>query len=182
ALIRESWTYERALSVCAAVEVDPLFKDWLRVIAAWWWRVDEPQVQSYTLRAALALSPKRKMPETEPEPEPEPEPNSSWTEQFAWGAFISELDEMQKAKHESYDNSWKKRGETLGVLANIARKTDRLGKSDDYETALDTAADLQIYLIKNQHFLYHLPWGTERSDTPTAETYCLQAPTPRDEF
>src|SRR5699024_5748144 len=167
-LIRKSRSYGSALDAAEAAGVDPLFRDWLRVIAAWWWRVDEPQVQSYTLRAALALSPKRKM------PEPEPEPNSSWTEQFAWGAFISELDEMQKAKHESYGNSWKKRGETLGVLANIARKTDRLGKSDDYETALDTAADLLIYLIKYDLFLYDLSLGTDRSDSSSWVALGLQ--------
>lgn len=167
-LIRKSRSYGSALDAAEAAGVDPLFQDWLRVIAAWWWRVDEPQVESYTLRAALAISPKRKM------PEPEPEPNSSWTGQFAWGAFISELDEMQKAKHESYGNSWKKRGETLGILANIARKTDRLGKSDDYETALDTAADLLIYLIKYQLFLYDLSWGTDRSDSSSWVSYCLQ--------
>src|SRR5699024_4657147 len=154
-LIRKSRSYGSALDAAEAAGVDPLFQDWLRVIASWWWRVDEPQVQSYTLRAALALSPKRKMPE--PEPEKAARPN--------WYDFVYGIDKMQQAKHESYGNSWKKRGETLGVLANIARKTDRLGKSDDYETALDTAADLLIYLIKYQLFLYDLSWGTDRSDS-----------------
>ena len=167
-LIRKSRSYGSALDAAEAAGVDPLFRDWLRVIAAWWWRADEPQVKSYTLRAALSLSPKRKMPEPEPEPEPEKAVRPNWYD------FVDEIDKMQQAKHESYGDSWKKRGETLGVLANIARKTDRLGKTDDYETALDTAADLLIYLIKYQLFLYDLSWGTDRSDSSSWVSYCLQ--------
>ena len=158
-LIRKSRSYGSALDAAEAAGVDPLFRDWLRVIAAWWWRADEPQVKSYTLRAALSLSPKRKMPEPEPEPEPEKAVHPNWYD------FVYGIDKMQQAKHESYGDSWKKRGETLGVLANIARKTDRLGKTDDYETALDTAADLLIYLIKYKLFLYDLSWDTDRSDS-----------------
>ena len=165
-LIRKSRSYGSALDAAEAAGVDPLFRDWLRVIASWWWRVDEPQVKSYTLRAALSLSPKRKMPEPEPEPEKAVRPN--------WYDFVDEIDKMQQTKHESYGNSWKKRGETLGVLANIARKTDRLGKTDDYETALDTAADLLIYLIKYQLFLYDLSWGTDRSDSSEQVSLGLQ--------
>ena len=165
-LIRKSRSYGSALDAAEAAGVDPLFRDWLRVIAAWWWRADEPQVKSYTLRAALSLSPKRKMPEPEPEPEKAVRPN--------WYDFVDEIDKMQQAKHESYGDSWKKRGETLGVLANIARKTDRLGKTDDYETALDTAADLLIYLIKYQLFLYDLSWGTDRSDSSEQVSLGLQ--------
>ena len=167
-LIRKSRSYGSALDAAEAAGVDPLFRDWLRVIAAWWWRADEPQVKSYTLRAALSLSPKRKMPEPEPEPEPEKAVRPNWYD------FVDEIDKMQQTKHESYGNSWKKRGETLGVLANIARKTDRLGKTDDYETALDTAADLLIYLIKYQLFLYDLSWGTDRSDSSEQVSLGLQ--------
>ena len=165
-LIRKSRSYGSALDAAEAAGADPLFRDWLRVIAAWWWRADEPQVKSYTLRAALSLSPKRKMPEPEPEPEKAVRPN--------WYDFVDEIDKMQQTKHESYGNSWKKRGETLGVLANIARKTDRLGKTDDYETALDTAADLLIYLIKYDLFLYDLSLGTDRSDSSEQVSLGLQ--------
>ena len=67
-------------------------------------------------------------------------------------------------KHKSYGDSWKKRGETLGILANIARKVDRLGSTDQYETAMDTAVDLLVYLVKYQLFLLDQSTGASYSD------------------
>lgn len=152
-LIRKSRSYGSALDAAEAAGVDPLFRDWLRVIAAWWWRADEPQIKSYTLRAALALSPKRKTPETKlPE-----------TKLPEWPAFVESVCELHKVKHKSYGDSWKRRGETLGILANIARKVDRLGATDEYETALDTATDLLVYLVKYQLFLNDLQTGEDKS-------------------
>lgn len=145
-LIRKSRSYGSALDAAEAAGVDPLFRDWLRVIAAWWWRVDEPQVKSYTLRAALALSPKRKVTVEGPKPEPDPE-------MAEWDSFVESVCELHKVKHESYGDSWKKRGETLGILANIARKVDRLGSTDKYETALDTATDLLVYIAKYESWI-----------------------------
>ena len=153
-LIRKSRSYGSALDAAEAAGVDPLFRDWLRVIAAWWWRADEPQVKSYTLRAALSLSPKRKI--SEPEPEKAARPN--------WDDFVDGVVELHRVKHESYGDSWKKRGETLGVLANIARKVDRLGATDQYETAMDTAVDLLVYLAKMHTFLSDLKDNGSRSD------------------
>ena len=71
---------------------------------------------------------------------------------------------LHDTKHAAYGDSWKRRGETLGILANIARKVDRLGKSDDTETALDTAVDLLVYLVKYEGWLYDQKDGGERSD------------------
>lgn len=65
---------------------------------------------------------------------------------------------LHRAKDAIYGPSWKKRGERIGVLANIARKIDRLEQSnlqadDPTENVLDTAVDLYIYALKYQTFL-----------------------------
>ena len=75
---------------------------------------------------------------------------------------------LHDVKHAAYGDSWKRRGESLGILANIARKVDRLGKTDEHETALDTAVDLLVYLVKYWAWLEDLPDSNgdtaERSD------------------
>ena len=180
--IRQAASFEDAMSAVMDADVNPMFESWLEVLAVWWWDADPSFIGSATLRSSLKLSPKQKHPLTAKAAQSHPgledilpedlltevkgwEVKPVETPERNWGDFIKELDELQKTKHESYGNSWKKRGEVLGILANIARKTDRLGKSDDYETALDTAADLLIYLIKHQSFLYDLRWDASESDS-----------------
>ena len=46
----------------------------------------------------------------------------------------------------------------MGIMANVARKVDRLGVSDSQETSADTAIDLTVYLVK-----YNL-WLLEKYD------------------
>ena len=65
-------------------------------------------------------------------------------------AYIADLHER---KDKAYGDSWKRRGEKVAIQANIARKVDRLGVSDDDETELDTATDLLVYLIKYRGWL-----------------------------
>ena len=73
--------------------------------------------------------------------------------------FLEAARTLHAKKDAMYRNAWKKRGEVLGVLANIARKVDRLenvldgapGARD--ESLLDTAVDLLVYSIKYQTFL-----------------------------
>ena len=65
-------------------------------------------------------------------------------------AYIADLHER---KDKAYGDSWKRRGEKVAIQANIARKVDRLGVSDDDETELDTAVDLLVYLIKYRGWL-----------------------------
>lgn len=65
---------------------------------------------------------------------------------------------LHRRKNAAYGDSWKRRGEVMGVLANIARKVDRLANigstpTDDPEQWTDTVADLSIYLIKYLTFL-----------------------------
>ena len=79
-------------------------------------------------------------------------------------ALADAISSLHDVKHAAYGDSWKRRGESLGILANIARKTDRLGKTDDVETALDTAVDLLVYLVKYEAWLRDVEDGGERSD------------------
>lgn len=65
---------------------------------------------------------------------------------------------LHRRKNAAYGDSWKRRGELMGVLANVARKVDRLANTgsthtDDPEQWTDTVADLGIYLIKYMTFL-----------------------------
>ena len=78
--------------------------------------------------------------------------------------LAAEITTLHNTKHAAYGDSWKRRGETLGILANIARKVDRLGKTDEHETALDTAVDLLVYLVKYEAWLWDQEDGGERSD------------------
>lgn len=68
------------------------------------------------------------------------------------------LQVMHRMKSAAYGDSWKRRGELLGVLANIARKVDRLSNhaawlANDPESQIDTISDLLLYLLKYQTFL-----------------------------
>lgn len=60
---------------------------------------------------------------------------------------------LHEEKNKAYGNSWRKRGEVLGILANLARKVDRLGADGGGDTALDTAIDLFVYAVKYRVFL-----------------------------
>jgi thymidylate synthase len=70
---------------------------------------------------------------------------------------------LHARKNASYAGSWKRRGERVSVLPNIARKVDRLqafaeaGTTLDGETVLDTAVDLYVYAAKYRLFLAELP-------------------------
>jgi thymidylate synthase len=79
--------------------------------------------------------------------------------------FIDTLCSLHDQKHAAYGHSWKKRGEMLGIMANIARKVDRLGGAEtDDETSADTAGDLLVYLGKYQSFLFDQRNSTHHSD------------------
>jgi thymidylate synthase len=66
---------------------------------------------------------------------------------------------LHREKDAGYGRSWKKRGEMTSILANIARKADRLDVfvtsrtelSD--ESVFDTAVDLFVYITKYRLFL-----------------------------
>lgn len=66
---------------------------------------------------------------------------------------------LHREKDAAYGNSWKRRGELISVLANIARKVDRLEQAAAGapamrdENPLDTAVDLLVYSMKYQTYL-----------------------------
>lgn len=66
---------------------------------------------------------------------------------------------LHREKDAAYRDAWKKRGEVISILANVARKVDRLeyvldgAPASQDEAALDTAVDLLVYCIKYQTYL-----------------------------
>lgn len=83
--------------------------------------------------------------------------------------FVSYVCELHLQKHRAYGDSWKRRGEQLGILANVARKVDRLGGTETPdETAADTALDLLVYLAKYHTWLEDglVPVQAPRADDP----------------
>jgi thymidylate synthase len=68
---------------------------------------------------------------------------------LAWTAqFVEFVDNLHREKSAVYGDSWKRRGEQMAILANIARKVDRLGEGGAGDTAADTVIDLLVYLAK----------------------------------
>jgi len=73
---------------------------------------------------------------------------------------------LHRAKDAAYRDAWKRRGEVLSILANIARKVDRLEYGLDGapattdETWVDTAVDLLVYCLKYQAYLADLDAAT----------------------
>jgi hypothetical protein len=70
--------------------------------------------------------------------------------------------QLHREKDAAYRDAWKKRGEVLSILANIARKVDRLeyvldgAQTTRDESLLDTAVDLFVYTLKYQTYLADL--------------------------
>lgn len=75
------------------------------------------------------------------------------------GDLKDAIKRLHARKNFSYAAAWKRRGERVSILPNIARKVDRLEaflKSEstmEGETVLDTAIDLLVYAIKYVLFL-----------------------------
>jgi hypothetical protein len=76
--------------------------------------------------------------------------------------FREAVRRLHRAKDAAYRDAWKRRGEVISILANIARKVDRLEYGLDGapatagESWLDTAADLLVYYLKYQAYLADL--------------------------
>lgn len=65
---------------------------------------------------------------------------------------------LHAAKTEVYGTAWKKRGEVLSIIANIARKVDRIERNgpklrEDGEVLVDTVVDLIVYAVKYATYL-----------------------------
>lgn len=69
---------------------------------------------------------------------------------------------LHREKDAVYRDAWKKRGEVVSIVANIARKVDRLeyvlggAQPTRDESLLDTTVDLFVYIVKYQTYLADL--------------------------
>lgn len=72
------------------------------------------------------------------------------------GYLSNFVNTLHKVKSAAYGDSWKRRGELLSILPNIARKVDRLERLDLENTAplvaFDTAVDLFVYSVKHMTY------------------------------
>jgi NTP pyrophosphatase (non-canonical NTP hydrolase) len=86
--------------------------------------------------------------------EPSTAPSTSVARDFR-AAVIN----LHRSKDAAYGDSWKRRGEQISILANIARKVDRLtlvaanGITTADENTVDTAVDLLVYALKYLTYL-----------------------------
>lgn len=130
---------------------DPLFRAWASAIAYYWQRGTNfyhPLAPS-ALGVAIARTPASLLPEPVGASQPvtvAPAPTA--TTQDPQAAFLAFVKDLHAKKHASYGDSWKKRGEMLSILPNIARKIDRLGVGDEFDSQADTYIDLWVYLAK----------------------------------
>ncbi len=78
---------------------------------------------------------------------------------FAAARLKSAIKSLHSRKDKAYGAAWKRRGERISIMPNIARKVDRLevyvNKSEILadEPVLDTAVDLFVYATKYRLFL-----------------------------
>lgn len=69
---------------------------------------------------------------------------------------------LHRQKTAAYGPAWKKRGEVMGVLCNVARKVDRIefllagGTATPDEALVDTCVDLLVYAMKYKTLLADL--------------------------
>ena len=138
--VEESIRYGREVNVDNFP--DPMLRSWLRVLQ-WYWSGNEAflkKLDRTRLQQACIVGVK-----------PAGQPQN---EQLRLPDFLSFVNDLHSQKHAAYGDSWKRRGEYM-ILANIARKVDRLegGKDTPDETQSDTAIDLMVYLAKYRSWL-----------------------------
>jgi len=86
--------------------------------------------------------------------EPHPAPSTSAARDFRQAVI-----NLHRGKDAAYGDSWKRRGEQISILANIARKVDRFtlvaesGTTTADESTVDTAVDLFVYALKYLTYL-----------------------------
>jgi thymidylate synthase len=163
---------------------EPMLQSWLRVLQ-WWWTGDRSYLDPlkgaplYVAASVGMQPPSDVLPRLRPEAASASAPSDVPPLPEATSDFMTHAINLHNSKHRAYGDSWKKRGETIGIMANIARKVDRLGRPEtDDETALDTALDLMIYLAKylvwvRENVLKTLPAGVS-DDTVYANWVLLE--------
>jgi thymidylate synthase len=167
ALFREWFRIEerirKDISVDASVEAfpEPMFQSWLRVLQ-WWWTGDDRYLEPLKgtrLEASARVAVQPKKPKTSDEYVAEIKARQKDLVVVPEN-FTRYVTDLHSEKHAAYGDSWKRRGEMLGIMANIARKIDRLGGGETAdESSADTAIDLLVYLAK------YRVWLTEHDPT-----------------
>ena len=143
---------------------EPLFRSWAAAIAYFWQRDDHwlRYLDGTGLAVAVARTPASVLSEA---PQTSRSVAAGLGHNLAaherTGAFYDFVKNLHAKKHESYGDSWKKRGEKMSILANMARKVDRLGVGDEYDSAADTLIDLLVYTIKYSCWLKGKDEGPE---------------------
>lgn len=154
---------------------EPLFWSWAAAIAWYWQRGDEwlETLHGTALRVAMARTPASLL------PEPRTTSRSAGVAPGATGtlhdrtrAFCDFVANLHATKHASYGDSWKKRGEQMSILANMARKVDRLGVGDEYDSSADTLIDFLVYAIKYECWLNGIDDGPDNVN-PALSSYLL---------
>lgn len=161
---------------------EPLFKAWAAAIAYYWQRDDHwfSALNGTALQEAIRLTPGSVLPEPVRKPSEPSEPSEAPAVVLGVAgqpplfkdpqeAFLEFVMKLHAAKHKSYGDSWKKRGEQMSILANIARKIDRLGVGDEYDSSADTVIDLWVYLAK------YLSWINGNESGPEQVNPLLRA-------
>lgn len=183
---------------------EPMMQSWLRVIQWYWCRNDNylDPINGTRLWTAAMMSPKRKPTAAEQAVLNNPHVSQAIKETFegappslmsimptlredtrdkvtplAWTSqFVEFVDNLHREKSAVYGDSWKRRGEILAILANIARKVDRLGEGGAGDTAADTVIDLLVYLIKYRLWLNALlPHESKNRWAPETEDDAVRA-------
>lgn len=140
---------------------EPMLRSWLQVLLAWHHNdlsLLPAKLDGTSLQEALRNSPKRKPANQAPNPSPAPVSHSTPLRQ----AFTQAVSKLHGEKHQAYGDSWKKRGELIGIMANCARKVDRLGVEGGGDSSADTVIDLLVYLVK-----YHMWLQQDEAKWPT---------------
>lgn len=135
---------------------EPMLKSWL-IVLEWWWNGQFNHSISDLDGTALGVAAKMgpKPPWQQPSLGPGKKDGTSDLDlPEPMSLFLDAAVRLHNEKHEAYGDSWKRRGEYM-ILANIARKVDRLsgGKETSDESQADTAMDLMIYLAKYRTWL-----------------------------
>jgi thymidylate synthase len=144
---------------------DPLLSDFLHMVDGYWQHRRNPakppmfeQVVDPGLRTAAREYVCRAA-DDQPAEQNEPVPSADEIDGY--------LRALHRLKTETYGDSWKRRGEQMSIMANVARKIDRLERLgqhllDRADVALNTVVDLLVYSVKYESYLHDV------QDTPGA--------------
>jgi thymidylate synthase len=138
---------------------DPLLRDFLWMLAAYWAQTTaQPNADQLLLRVedrALAFAGAQHF---LGEPVPEAKARTRTVDDALTEEIVDYLSGLHRIKDAMYGSSWKRRGEQISIMANVARKVDRLvmfdgGATSADESVHDTVADLLIYALKYVAYL-----------------------------